>query len=855
MPRHTSTNIFPPKLQQLNCFPKNFEEKVGFDKVRLLLLEKAASAMGKERIAKLSPSVKKGTITRRMASIAEMMQILREAKPFPSLHLSDLRKELDYIRVEGTAFPEEQLKNLLHLLRCSNALSRFLGQKHEDDSLLYPSLAHLLSNGIDELDPIEKELDKLIDDSGRIKDNASKELANIRTEISSVERRTSQIIRKLLAHAIKEGWTDEAALPTLRDGHAVIPINPAFKRSMPGVVHDESSTGKTIFVEPLEAVENNNQLRELHAAERREILRILLLFTNNVRPLVDNLLEVYKMIGTYDAITAIAKFANEEEAVVPQIVSKPFLQWKQARHPILRRSLLAQERHIVPLDISLNAPEQRILVISGPNAGGKSVCLKTCAIIQYMVQCGIPVPIHPDSVVGLFSQLAINIGDDQSIEDDLSTYSSHLRAMATFTKIANPSTLLMIDEFGAGTEPELGGAIAEALLTHFNDKKSFAIVNTHYRNLKQLASVTDGMVNGAMLYDRGAMQPMFTLTIGQPGSSFAMQIAKRSGLPNDVLEKAKEIVGMGVIDTDTYVQDIARDKRYWEKKRDEIRKKEKILEEEVEQYSIKLKGIETERKKLLEQAKEQAATIIKDSNALIERTIREIKEANAEREETLAARAKINSFAQQLEVDERESAEQTSKELEKIRREREKVERRAQRKAEKKKKQPEKDSSSLPKEQVPSTPSFAVGDRVMMLPENIEASILEIKENSVLLAISDNFTARKTFQDLKPLGTSDHKRSPKPNNQLTGHLHSKKIHFTEEIDVRGMRAEEAIRAVDFFIDEALQVGCSQVRILHGTGTGALRMTIRQWLSANPVVKSFRDEDVRLGGTGITIVNL
>lgn len=856
-------------MKHLLTYPENYEVKVGFDKVRVLLVAYALSDMGREELEALAPIIPKGEIERRLAAITEMMSIAAEGKEFPSLRLADLRKELVGMQADGTFLVADRLPSLLSLLRAVEALYRFFRPKQAEpagteEAPLFPALAAMLAEGLEVVPSLAKAVDNLLDRFGEIKDNASPALAEIRNEKASVERRTSQIVRRVLSRAIKEGWSDSDALPSIRDGHAVIPVNPAYKRAIPGIVHDESATGKTFFIEPLEVVENNNRFRELEAEERREIIRILIALAEQLRPHLSTLLSLYAMVGRYDAVGAIAKFAAQENAIVPRLSATPCLRWLQARHPILRRSLEHQGREIIPLDISLEATSRRLLVISGPNAGGKSVCLKTCALLQYMLQCGIPIPVHPDSEAGIFSTLAINIGDDQSIEDDLSTYSSHLKAMADFCRLASPQTLLMVDEFGAGTEPELGGAIAEALLSDFNKSGAFGLITTHYRNLKQFAATTEGLTNGAMLYDRGAMRPLFALAIGQPGSSFAMQIAKRSGLPASVLGKAREMVGAEVIDSDGYVQDIARDKRYWERKRDEIRRKNRQLEGEVAQYQEKLEALEAERRKILEGARQEAAAIVKASNALVERTVREIKESNAQREQTLAARQRLAQFGEALQEGGKEE-EGASSLQERLQWEREKIERRGKRKAEKKRicKTPSTDVKGAIEEKafppLPESEKYipTEGDRVRILPNGVEATVIEVKGNTALLALGDNLSTRKPISGLEPLLFVRRKGAleEKVSSNLSGHLHEKRLSFREELDVRGMRAVDAIQAVDFFVDEALQVGSERVKVLHGTGTGALRQSVREWLATSPHVKRFQDEDVRFGGAGITVVYL
>lgn len=830
------------------AYPTNFENKVGFDKVRNLIGAFAESPMGKVNLEKLAPTASVKLISKRLEAVKEMMELLQSREEFPSLRFDDLSRDIQAIAAEGSYIASERLPQLRLFLRASEALRLFFSRRQEEQNgekrVKFPTLSTFLVEGIEGLLPLLRSLEKILDPYGHIADKASPQLYELRREIEALERQNSKIARQVLAGAIAKGWAEEGSLPTLREGHTVIPIIPANKRQVQGVVFDESATGKTLFVEPLEVIENSNRVRELHHEEKREIIRLLIAFTEELRPHARLLLSLHLMIGVLDGIRAIALFALEEHGVVPRLRTYPYLHWIEARHPILRRSLEEQGRKIVPLDLFLNCSEERVLVISGPNAGGKSVCLKTVALLQYMLQCGIPIPVHPDSEAGVFDVLAINIGDDQSLEDDLSTYSSHLRAMAAFCKLAGPRTLLMVDEFGSGTEPELGGAIAEALLAQFNASKSLALVTTHYRNLKQFASQTEGFVNGAMLYDRGAMRPLFRLSIGQPGSSFALEIAHRSGIPQGVLEKAKNLVGEKVVNSDSYVQDIARDKSYWQRKREEIRRQSNQLTRQIEEYKSRLEKLQKEEKKILSQAKEEASTIIKDSNALVERTVREIKESQARRTETLQARQRLSAHLQQLQQDDSQPHE----------REEEDASANKSHKKQRKEKWQNSNSHAESQKKVKLL-SLAPGDTVRIEPEGIEATVVERREGEVLLALGNSLSIIKPLSALVPLSRKQGTNAmlDKKSSNITEHIHEKKIHFQEELDVRGMRAVDALQQVDYFVDEALQVGSSKIKILHGTGTGALRQSIREHLATSPLVRHFEDEDVRFGGAGITVV--
>lgn len=492
-----------------------------------------------------------------------------------------------------------------------------------------------------------RRIDSILDKFGKIKDSATMTLAGIRHEIAQTEGSISRTLYTILHAAQRDGLVDKDVAPTMRDGRLVIPVAPGLKRRIKGIVHDESATGKTVFIEPTEVVEANNKVRELEAAERREIIRILTVFSDEVRPHVQEILDSYLFLAQIDLIRAKAELAQEMQAFEPQVKSEPYIDWIRAIHPLLQRSLSKQDKKAIPLDIILTK-EKRLLIISGPNAGGKSVCLKTVGLLQYMLQCGLSVPLGDRSTVGVFHHIMIDIGDEQSIADDLSTYSSHLLNMKNMMKQSDSRTLLLIDEFGGGTEPTIGGAIAEAVLKQFWQKQAFGVITTHYQNLKHFAEDHEGVVNGAMLYDRHQMQALFQLAIGQPGSSFAIEIARKTGIPEEVIKDASDIVGSDYIQSDKYLQDIVRDKRYWEGKRQTIHQHEKSLEGHIQRYETNLEEIERERKAILRRAQQQAEELLAEANRKIENTIREIKEAQAEKERTRLVREELQQFREQV---------------------------------------------------------------------------------------------------------------------------------------------------------------------------------------------------------------
>ncbi|MDE6126765.1 MAG: Smr/MutS family protein, partial [Muribaculaceae bacterium] len=676
---------------------------------------------------------------------------------------------------------------------------------------------------------VTREIDRVVDQNGNIRDNASPELASIRSELSRISGAVNSIMRRVMARAVADGYLEADASPSVRDGRLVLPVSPMNKRKINGIVHDESASGKTFFIEPAEVVEVNNRARELEMDERREIARILGELTASIRPEIPGMLVSSEVMGRLDFIHAKARYAAETDARMPSLSDGRELEWYHAVHPVLLESLRRQGKDIVPLDITLTQ-QHRLLIISGPNAGGKSVCLKTVGIVQYMAQCGLLPTLYENSHMGIFADVFINIGDDQSIEDDLSTYSSHLRDMKHFLLRGRASSLLLIDEFGGGTEPQIGGAIAQAILKEFNNKHMWGVITTHYQNLKHLAEETEGLVNGSMLYDRQQMQPLFRLSIGNAGSSFALEIARKTGLPANIIADAQEIVGSDYINMDRYLLDIARDKRYWENKRLSIRQKEKKIEQTLARYEEDADTLRSKRREILAEAKEEAKKILDGSNATIERAVREIRESQAERERTLQARRRLEQEKKEL-LAEKQSANPLLK------------------KAPKKKRE----TTVRTEQEAP----LAVNDNVKLDGQGQPGTILEIsgKQATVAFGMLKTQVALNRLKRTLSKPSSGAKSASFVSSATTDAMREKQLSFKREIDVRGMRADEALQAVTYFIDDATQFSQDEVRILHGTGTGALRQAIRQYLETVPSVASYRDEHVQFGGAGITVVSL
>ena len=629
-------------------YPNNIESKIDFTVIREELMRRCASPLGRERVEAMQMETEYETVSRLLNLTDQLYKA--ETDPmltFPRGDIRDMRDAVARIRIAGLFLDEAELDDLRKTLAYAVELERFFSGLDEQR---YPLLRELPNtpNTPNNLSFLVKEIDRILDRYGKLADNASPDLARIRREITNLQGSVGRTLASILRQAKADGFVESDAAPTLREGRLVIPVSPAFKRKVGGIVHDESATGKTVFIEPQQVVDANNHIRELEGAERRERVRILTAITDQLRPNTEQILASQRMLAEVDFLRAKVSLAQTLHAIRPELINEPMLEWSDARHPVLWLHYAPQGKTVVPLSIRLNKDTNRILVISGPNAGGKSVCLKTVALLQYMLQCGLLVPVAEQSRAGLFEQLMIDIGDEQSIQDELSTYSSHLRNMRAFVRQADERTLILIDEMGTGTEPLIGGALAEAILRELVSKQVFGVITTHYTNLKHFAEQTKGVVNGAMLYDRGAMRPLFQLSIGQAGSSFAIEIARQTGLGESIIQYATELVGEEHIDYDKQLQDIARDKRYWENKRQAIRQKEKALEAKIADYEERLAGVKQEKKAILEQAREQAQELLQQSNATIERTIREIKEAKADTEKTKAARAKVENLKEKV---------------------------------------------------------------------------------------------------------------------------------------------------------------------------------------------------------------
>ncbi len=815
-------------------YPDTFEKKTGFDRIREIVAGYCLSTPGKQHVEAMRFMFNKDEILLHLNRTEEYSNMLLFSNEFPMGAFPDIRPVLKKIRVEG-AYPETgEMFDLRKVLDLARGISSFF---KGDNKNRYPGLNQLAS-GINFNPRIIEEMDRIIDKKGDIRDNASSELGSIRSEMGSLSAKISSCVQSVMKKAKSDGLAEKDATVSVRNGRLVIPVHTSLKRKLKGYIHDESATGKTTFIEPAEAVELNNRLRELELAEKREIISILREFADKLRPSNEELNNLADILGEIDFIRAKALFAREINGVKPAFHPVPEVNWKNAVHPLLYLSFRKEGRSVVPLDIKLDQ-EYRILVISGPNAGGKSVCLQTVGLLQYMFQCGLLVPASENSEFGMFNDIFLDMGDEQSIENDLSTYSSRLINMKFFLKHSGRQTLVLIDEFGSGTEPAAGGAIAESILEQLNRNGVMGVFTTHYANLKHFASSEPGVVNGAMLFDTGAIQPLFRLETGKPGSSFAFEIARKTGLPEEIMQNAANRVGEDHVKFDKHLKDIIRDKYYWDRKRRNIRKAEKKLIEELDRYSSELKSVEKEKKKIIERARAEANEILSTVNKRIENTIREIRESQAGKKSAKAAREKADEIRKWV-ASEEMADDNTGKKISE---------------AEKRKKRLKGEKNAGNKTEKEQKKNIEIGDIVELKDQDMKGEVLDVNGDSILVAFGNMITTVNSHRlEIIETGLSEKKGEGK-NYNVSLEMRKRKLAFKHETDVRGMRAEEALKKVDEFINEAIMLNVSSVRIVHGKGEGILRQLIRQHLEAIEPVKRFSDGNVDRGGAGVTVVEL
>ena len=824
-------------------YPATFEQKIGFDRLREQIAALCSMRAARERLAAEGFSTSAWEIGQRLALADEMRLLLEMERDCPGGDYPDIDFLVAKLRVEGSFLDVEEVMTLHGALSALGGVVSFIRVRGEH----YPTL-FALTRDIAAFPEIVQRIETILDRFGNVRDNASPALLQVRRAIREREGQAAKRLQAVLSSAKGAGIVDADAQISIRDGRAVIPVSAANKRKLNGFIHDESATGKTFYVEPVEVVEINNELRELEYAERREIVRILSEFTDAIRPDAESIAVSGDYLARIDLLRAKGRWASENGCVKPILSTDDRLVLRNARHPLLQQTLRAAGREIVPLDLQLDR-RKHILVISGPNAGGKSVCLKTTGIVQYMFQCGFLVPASENSELPVFRSLFIDIGDEQSIDNDLSTYSSHLLNMKHMLAGASDRTLVLIDEFGSGTEPTIGGAIAEAILEKLLEKGCYGVITTHYANIKYYASNTEGIANGAMQFDVQHIRPLFRLEMGKPGSSFAVEIARKIGLPEEIIRAASEKAGSDHINIERQLREIARDKHYWEQKRDRIRLTDRKVEELEQTYSEQLAGIRAERQEILRRAKQEAQQLIADANRQIENTIRTIREAQAEKELTRLARRELEDFREQ-QVDSADAAERDAA----VSREIERIERRRQRRAERKAREGAAPAAA-PAPEAEKPREVVEGSKVRMEGQDMVGVVQSVKGNRAQVAFGQILTTvdRSRLQVVSNNEYREATRPVAPRTVVSADISARKLRFRDHIDVRGMRAAEALEQVQDFIDDALMVGVSTVSILHGKGTGALKEEIRRYLRSVPEVASAVDEHADRGGAGITIV--
>lgn len=826
-------------------YPENFESKIGFDRIRNQIAVLCITDGAREKLSGLHFSTSREEIVRLLEETFEMRTILMLESDFPENNYVDTALFLKKAEVTGAFLETGEILTLRKGLTAAYELVRFFGS---DSGAKYPRLREL-SRDVQGFPEIINHIDSIIDRFGKVKDSASPELYTVRRSIREREGQISRRLQQIMSQAQAAGLVDADASVSIREGRAVIPVSAANKRKIKGFVHDESATGKTVYIEPVEVVEINNELKELEYEERREVVRVLVRFTEMLRPELPGIAASGDYLTTMDLIRAKARFALDNDCTMPIVEEGSSILLKNARHTLLAQTLRKEGKSVVPLDLVLT-PQKHILVISGPNAGGKSVCLKTVGLLQYMMQCGLLVSASENSEMGIFRSIFIDIGDEQSIDNDLSTYSSHLLNMKNILRHADNRSLILIDEFGTGTEPIIGGAIAEAVLEQLEAKGCFGVITTHYSNIKYYASNAQGILNGAMTFDVQNIRPLFRLETGKPGSSFAVEIARKIGLPDEIIRSASEKAGSDHINIERQLREIARDRRYWEQKRDKIHQTEKRVDELAEKYKTELETIKAERNRLLKEAKAQAQQITAEANRQIENTIRVIRESQADKEQTRLVRRKIEQYKDSLEQAPADDG-AIDRKIEQLRA---REQRRAERKANAATQEAPEQKADLVK---PKT--IEPGVKVRIQGQDAVGEVLELTGKKAIVG----FGQIRTTIDLKRLeaiSNSEYKkvtRSLRPTTASSASYDTaeRRVHFSQQIDVRGMRASEALDATQEFIDDAIMLGFSEVRILHGKGTGALKEEIRKYLRTVYLVASAKDEHEESGGAGITVVRL
>lgn len=833
------------------------EQKLGFDKIKESLALRCSTRYAKERIELERISTNGATIEKRLALADEMRLVCMFESTFPSEGFIDNIDYLKPLEIDSAVLSIENLRKLSVFLENLRAILAFFKKCKPEQ---YPHLKHM-AEPVLFFPEISRRLSLILDKSGEIKDNASPELYQIRKSIREKESSISRKIQSILRKAQEEGIAEEEATVSIRDGRMLIPVNSGNKRKLQGFIYDESASGKTVFIEPAAVVELNNEVKELYFAQQREIYRILREFSDFVRPYLPDLINGARFTGEIDFLRAKGYVAMQMEAGKPILSTENELKLVKGRHPILEAALKKEKKEIVPLSLTLTQ-NKHILVISGPNAGGKSVCLKTVGLLQYMFQWGLLVPASEVSEFTIFENIFIDIGDEQSIENDLSTYSSHLTNMKELLLKANERSLVLIDEFGSGTEPTAGGAIAETILARMDARGVYGIVTTHYTNLKLYASNSPGTINGAMLFDTANIRPLYKLETGLPGNSFAFELARKIGLPEQVIKEAEERAGTSFVDMEKQLRKISRNRRQLDEKLSRIRNTDKTLENITTRYQKELEDIQTAKKQILAEARKEAEQILSLANKKIEATIKTIKEAQAEREKTKLARKELEDFnktlkQEQLSTGDKKIADKMQQLIERKKRKEERKKRAEERKGLPEEQNRQNQSSESSKKQSDVNQPLQIGDKVKMKGKEITGEIIQIGGNSVSISIG-SIISKVSIESLERISNKEFGKTLNTPPKPIGGYHSealseRRLNFKPSIDIRGERLIDALDIVNRFIDDAIMVGIDQVKILHGKGNGILKEEIRKYLKTIPGVVSCKDEDIRYGGSGITIV--
>ena len=844
--------------EDISIIDGRLEQKLGFDRIRSIISDRCSTAYAAERTATETYSTKPGEIRRRLLLTDEMRLIMMFEDSFPSggfIDCIDFLKPLERSSSAIDLLSLRKLRTMLDTLR--KVISFFEGVKDE----VYPNLKRMSAH-IMGFPEVQRRIDTIIDRYGEVKDTASDALYEIRKSLKEKEGTISRRMSAILKKAQEEGIVDSDAGVSIRDGKMLIPVSAANKKRIAGFIYDESATGKTAFIEPAEIVELDNQIKELRFSEQREILRILLEFTEFLRPYITDLLDAARYLGEIDFLMAKAQIALDFIAGMPIISENGEMNLRKARHPLLERTLKKEKKEIVPLTATLT-PQKHILLISGPNAGGKSVCLKTVGLLQYMFQWGMLIPTSETSEMMVFDRIMVDIGDDQSIDNDLSTYSSFLSNMKEMLEKADNRTLVLIDEFGSGTEPAAGGAIAEAILCELDKRGAYGVITTHYTNLKLYASADTGVMNGAMMFDVKNIAPMFKLEMGLPGNSFAFELARKMGVPENIIKDAEARAGEEFVGIERNLRKIARNRKALDEKLERIRHTDKTLENITDRYQKELQEIRSLKKEILDQAKKEAEEIIRGANRQVENTIRTIKESNAEKETTQEARKGLQDFmsilAAQKEKEQKEKDDYIEK---KIRQLDERKERQRQRKAQKAndktlQEQREQLAEQQRLEAFRSAP-LKVGEKVRVKENGMVGEVAKISSKAVVVNIG-NISSKMPLDKVERITSNEFKNAvkevarPASAVRIDSSINERKLNFKTEIDVRGDRLNDAVEKVTRYIDDAVMLGISTVRIIHGKGTGVLRDELQKLIRTMPGVASVRDEHIQFGGTGVTIV--